>query len=176
MNILSYLTKLSKLNEEYHAEVSKVSVAFANDLGACFKSLCEKIPSIKKMGWSQYTPTFNDGEPCKFSANGITIAFSDAVDDDDLAYEDYDISEDGNILKLDMMPSEENLINNDGKYSTKRNQAIIKHLSLDHRTAIREFFDMWGMITEDLLERTFDEGLIIYSADGSYEHNDYDHD
>jgi hypothetical protein len=34
------------------------------------------IPGVKKLRWSQYTPYFNDGEPCEFSLNEPTVKLS----------------------------------------------------------------------------------------------------
>ena len=177
MSKLSTLTKLTELEEAYKAELAKVSNTIAEEIGLNFKSLCEKIPSIKKMGWSQFTPSFNDGDPCRFSANGVTIAFFEDIDNDDLAYEENEISEEGDIKRLYKMPSEEELINHDVcEYIKNKNEAILKHLSLEQRNTIREFFDMMMGLSEDLLEKAFDEGLVIYSADGSYEEESYEHD
>jgi hypothetical protein len=46
-------------------------------------------PTIVEFGWRQYTPYFNDGDPCKFSANGtwvrtVTDGNADSVDTCDL--------------------------------------------------------------------------------------------
>lgn len=46
-------------------------------------------PTIVEFGWRQYTPYFNDGDPCKFSANGVWVRTdadgdADSVDTSDL--------------------------------------------------------------------------------------------
>jgi hypothetical protein len=33
------------------------------------KSIFEEYPKVKSFGWNQYTPYFNDGDTCTFSAN-----------------------------------------------------------------------------------------------------------
>jgi hypothetical protein len=30
-------------------------------------------PNVKAIGWTQYTPYFNDGEPCVFSVNDLYV-------------------------------------------------------------------------------------------------------
>lgn len=40
-------------------------------------------PNIIEFGWSQYTPYFNDGDPCVFSANGIWVRTKADVTPDD---------------------------------------------------------------------------------------------
>lgn len=35
-------------------------------------------PSVTEFGWRQYTPYFNDGDPCVFSANGVWVRTTDS--------------------------------------------------------------------------------------------------
>lgn len=64
------------------------------------KDLFEKHPNLEEFSWSQYTPYFNDGEECTFSANTeyIKITMSanaasttDDEDDDDSDFDSYDV-------------------------------------------------------------------------------------
>ena len=49
-----------------------------------FKNLFEETPKLKSFAWSQYTPYFNDGETCTFSANVDYIYINGiCVDDSD---------------------------------------------------------------------------------------------
>jgi len=48
------------------------------------KSIFEEYPKVKSFGWSQYTPYFNDGDTCTFSANTDYIRINEEyVDDSD---------------------------------------------------------------------------------------------
>lgn len=38
-------------------------------LDAFKEQVFEKYPTVKNIGWPQYTPYFNDGDPCTFSAS-----------------------------------------------------------------------------------------------------------
>lgn len=40
-------------------------------------------PTITEFGWRQYTPYFNDGEPCTFSAHGTWVRTADDTDADE---------------------------------------------------------------------------------------------
>ncbi|MGP4084148.1 hypothetical protein [Streptomyces sp. KR55] len=56
-------------------------------------------PTIVEFGWRQYTPYFNDGEPCTFSVYGLWVRTEDdqdVVDDDD----DYELELDGTHRSL----------------------------------------------------------------------------
>lgn len=62
------MAKPQKPDEEFFATVQAL---LSNDLIADF-------------GWKQYTPFFNDGDPCHFSANGLWVrTVHDVKDDDD---------------------------------------------------------------------------------------------
>lgn len=45
------------------------------------------VPGVEAIIWDQYTPYFNDGEPCEFSVNDPRIVFEGADEDDE--YSDY---------------------------------------------------------------------------------------
>lgn len=58
-------------------------------------------PTIVEFGWSQYTPYFNDGDPCVFSANGLWVrTVADGApkthddDEDEDSYDDEEPDED----------------------------------------------------------------------------------
>lgn len=40
-------------------------------------------PSVIEFGWRQYTPYFNDGEPCTFSVYGLWVRTTDDEDGDE---------------------------------------------------------------------------------------------
>jgi hypothetical protein len=54
--------RMSAMKEEF-AEASKA--IFTEEV----KALFEKFPKLVSFSWTQYTPYFNDGEPCIFSAH-----------------------------------------------------------------------------------------------------------
>lgn len=60
------------------------------------------LPGVKAVRWNQYTPYFNDGEACVFSANDIRIQTED-TDEDAGDYEDgfeevYELQPDGEYV------------------------------------------------------------------------------
>jgi hypothetical protein len=67
--------KIDDLFEEYEAAQKKAQEAMQERLCDVFKAVFEQYPEIKKFGWSQYTPYFNDGEPCEFSVNSPMFEF-----------------------------------------------------------------------------------------------------
>ena len=73
---------VSTYNRELRALKESMSLRFQDSLKGVFKEVFERHPNITKLTWTQYTPYFNDGEPCVFSVNDMTV-FDDTVDEDD---------------------------------------------------------------------------------------------
>lgn len=48
-------------------------------------------PTIVEFGWRQYTPYFNDGEPCEFSVHGTWVRTDAEVDTEEEAFDEYDL-------------------------------------------------------------------------------------
>lgn len=40
------------------------------------KNLIDETPEVLAIRWSQYTPGFNDGDPCEFSVNDLEVKFN----------------------------------------------------------------------------------------------------
>ena len=58
----NYAEKLEKLKKKYAEECK-------NTLIPEFKKIFDKYPQVKFFAWTQYSPHFNDGDECIFSAN-----------------------------------------------------------------------------------------------------------
>lgn len=61
-NLKSKLQQLDSLRIEVQKDCDQVFDDYC-------KYLFDKFPRLKSFGWNQYTPYFNDGSPCVFSAN-----------------------------------------------------------------------------------------------------------
>lgn len=62
--VFKELKELVKVQEAAKKELQKKGEAMLKD---AFKTLFEKHPKILSFSWTQYTPGFNDGEPCEFN-------------------------------------------------------------------------------------------------------------
>jgi hypothetical protein len=62
------------------AAKAKVKEAGAAAVGALFKQFFAEYPSVTAIGWTQYTPHFNDGEPCEFSVHDFYATTKEGVD------------------------------------------------------------------------------------------------
>lgn len=53
-----------KLKNKYRATLRDIT---AEDVKGLFDEVFEKHPNFRAIGWKQYVPSFNDGEPCEFT-------------------------------------------------------------------------------------------------------------
>jgi hypothetical protein len=69
--------EIKKLKEEMVEASNKIFTELT-------KTIFEEHPKVKSFGWHQYTPYFNDGDTCTFSANTDYIYINgDSADDAD---------------------------------------------------------------------------------------------
>ena len=76
---------LSEIKEK-QAEIKKMQNELqkksAEIFLSSFKKLFEENPTLKSFSWSQYTPYFNDGDTCYFSANTDYLWINGENEDD----------------------------------------------------------------------------------------------
>lgn len=72
--------------KEKKKEIAKLKAEAQQMSSDAFDSFCkeifEKHPKVESFGWSQYTPYFNDGDTCTFSANTDCISINGEYVDD----------------------------------------------------------------------------------------------
>ena len=81
-----FATKLNEITEQYRNMVETEGKAVFNQ---AFTEVFEKHPARQEIAWNQYTPYFNDGDPCEFGVydfqfkiDGISPDYGDEYDDD----------------------------------------------------------------------------------------------
>lgn len=85
-------TEMKAMEERKNAYMASQKDALTGAL----RAFLEKHDKVKAIVWTQYTPYFNDGEPCEFSVNDPEVIFkrgvlADGADgEDDDGGEDYD--------------------------------------------------------------------------------------
>jgi len=77
--------KLAALDEK-NKEIAKLKKSLLEESGKFFdefrKDIFKSYPEITSFSWTQYTPYFNDGDSCTFSANTDYITVNgDSIDD-----------------------------------------------------------------------------------------------
>lgn len=76
------LDKKVELEAQIKAEAKEVFAASSKEI---FEKHGDKVGLFK---WAQYTPWFNDGEPCEFSKHDVWIFNPKDAQDEDLRYEE----------------------------------------------------------------------------------------
>jgi ribosome-associated translation inhibitor RaiA len=75
----------SKLNA-IQKEIAKLEKQAAKEseklISKGFKEIFKKYPDLKSFSWTQYTPYFNDGDECIFSANTESIYINNEEEED----------------------------------------------------------------------------------------------
>lgn len=86
------IKELETLGEDFERRKRAFTSEAQALLGKAFAEYFEKYgDKVAALYWDQYTPYFNDGEPCEFSVHELEIAMArDGVDPDD---EDFDPEE-----------------------------------------------------------------------------------
>lgn len=78
-------TTINRFNEliaDYEAKIKVIKAAANDAFKKEFKGISEEIftayPDVKALGWTQYTPYFNDGDACVFGYGEMHVCFGDS--------------------------------------------------------------------------------------------------
>lgn len=161
--------------DEYKKKVQELSKArdemtkqLAGEFTSLFKEFFEKNPDIKSFGWTQYTPYFNDGDTCTFSANTYDLYLNEERSDE-IGYKEV-------VTRVGNHDFPENT-----KYHPQTGKMLWRTsyeetpLRKDVNRVCKEITSILETIPEDLLESLFGEGLITIYPD-RYEVSNYDHE
>lgn len=69
MNKEALLKDIATKKEEIAAIKAELSKEVQANFHSLAKEIFEEYPEVKDFGWTQYTPYFNDGDPCTFWCN-----------------------------------------------------------------------------------------------------------
>lgn len=83
VNLNEQLIALRAERDTLTARIKDAATSLFTDAS---KDLFEKHPKLNSFSWTQYTPYFNDGEPCEFSVykDYITVTDTDGNVDDEI--------------------------------------------------------------------------------------------
>lgn len=154
------LEELKAMKEEF-AELKKAHLEKSK---AMFTNICSKLfekhPKLESFGWRQYTPYFNDGEECTFSAhtdepdindiNGYDVNFGDEM------INDYSVERDPVTKQCPRIKNPD--------YDTELNSA--------HKD-VKEFLDN---IDDSVLRDLFGDHVQVKVTKSGTEVEDYEHD
>jgi len=70
--------RLDKI-DKIRSDLQKAEKTASKDIMDILKKMMVDNPLIAGVMWQQYTPSFNDGEPCVFTTNGPFIKFDEKI-------------------------------------------------------------------------------------------------
>jgi len=139
--------ELKALKEAYDTKLAEEGEDAIKEL---FKEFFDKYPRAESIAWRQYTPYFNDGDPCYFSVHEMTLEMnedeeeSDEDEDEDEDEDDYD---DEGYDSYSLRHSDDPALKQMGEdfmYLEDIPDDVMEHVFGDHVkvTATREGFDV----------------------------------
>lgn len=159
MALKTHIKRIAAAKAEYDAELAKVGKKAGKELA---KLLGPLIPPGFVLEWTQYTPSFNDGDPCTFRVGYPMLKRQDAEEveeDDDLEDGEY-LPEDDDGEVTDIVEGDEEVEeveDDDGeetdddsefdemelddavkKYGKKNKRVSFKHQEFNYKTGKRE--------------------------------------
>lgn len=154
------LEKLVEVKEKYQKQMEKEG---KKAVVAGAKALFAECPNLQAVRWTQYTPHFNDGEPCEFDVHEPSFGFATEEEAKKLAeYVDHDGDEEDEEEEGESSPG---LFWADSWCIKGRGTAPMKEFSKA----------ICGL--EDALEAAFGDGVeIVLHRDGSVDVQEYEHD
>jgi len=85
MGLKEVAEKFAAAKQELAAEAAKAGKESVVEL---FKSLFEAFEQVSCVRWRQYTPSFNDGEPCTFRISGPEVFIGDPDEENEVSWAD----------------------------------------------------------------------------------------
>jgi len=73
---------LKAANEKIASARKDLAAVAANELKAGFAEVLAKYPDILEIRWTQYTPSFNDGDPCEFGVHDYYVKLASLCTDE----------------------------------------------------------------------------------------------
>lgn len=183
----SLKNKISKSQKE----IEKLKNQLFKDSEKLFKTSCKKIfennPDFNSFSWTQYTPYWNDGDSCEFSAHTDYVYIDDEEEESDTHNAEVNIKElkqkEKTIKKL---TSEIEKLKKQGKkdddWEIKQNNSrieVLNELNLEEAEKryafLKDIDDLFKNIDDETLERMFgDHAKVVVTKNGinveSYEH------
>jgi len=138
--------ELTALKEAYDTKLEEEGEDAVKEL---FKELFDKHPQLQSVTWRQYTPYFNDGDPCYFRVGEFETDF-----DGEEADEDEDEEVDETTGPLDIVTEE-----------------VIDYDAINEAVG-----ELEGLLPEDVLEYVFGDHVTITATREGFEVSEYEHD
>ncbi len=157
--------ELLKRKEEYKDLIKKEG---KKALKEKFKEFFTKFPEIKAINWSQYIPSFNDGDACSFTFSGLHFVFKETKESKKINQ-----AEDSEELEEDSEDEDSNepegLSTWDYKYESEQGNL---EMNKDLYDAMKELESLLSS-HEDLLEDLFEVHVKVMATRKGFSTEEY---
>lgn len=137
------------------AQKQEVLQELQKDFPLIFKPLFDKSEKIQSVGWTQYTPYFNDGDECTFSANTDDLIIN--------AEAEYKMNSKDDFFNKEIW----------GSGGTKINPNYVE----SEGKIIEEFQSILSEIPEEFYKELFGDHItVIIERSGNIKTVEYEHD
>jgi hypothetical protein len=73
-----------ELNRKIERQLQEARTKISNVVKSVFVDFLDKFPAVYGLGWTQYTPSWNDGEACEFEVHELNLYLTEeAYNNDD---------------------------------------------------------------------------------------------
>lgn len=160
---------LKNLVEQQTAIRKKFMQEAQTAFNTALKDFFDANPDVKTIRWTQYTPFFNDGEPCEFGVNDVHFSNADAS----LLSDWGELESDDDTLWSVINPSW--IMKSDSDYY-KSEQALLSKAKIDIES-IEALTDVIGSREfEDVLLNMFGDHVRVTITRAGIDVEQYDHD
>jgi len=154
--------RLSRI-ESLRKELSSLEKTSAKDIMDMLKETMVQHPLLAGIRWQQYTPGFNDGEPCTFGVHGPYFKFHESLGEDKAGYNDDGWVDDYEINK---------------EFFEKKKDILNFETIAELKNTVEAVQVVYGKLSnmETALEAMFGDGYEITVTATGVEAESYDHD
>jgi hypothetical protein len=148
----------SELNKEIERQLAEARTKIEGVVQSVFADFLQKFPKVYGVGWTQSTPSWNDGESCEFSVHELNLYLTEE------AYEDGDSDQD--LFQYRSKPSDDELERVEAVGGEEEFKKILAHFK-----SVETFFHA---IDEDDMQLVFGDGSKVLSTKDGIEVEDYE--
>jgi len=156
---MNYTEMLDEMNAEMKALRDTYKEKSQGLMKKVFAEFFEKNPEVHAVGWRQYTPYFNDGDPCVFRCNAAYAWATNTKDTGNVNYGEYE-------------GDEENVWVSDADYGDFNEELIPDHVE----KALDELRRFLGKVSDDVYLSMFEDHVKVTATRDGFDVEEYDHD
>lgn len=157
------MKQITELLDQLNAELAELKANYQTRgqqiFKLAFKEFFDANPEVNVVGWRQYTPYFNDGEPCEFNCYASYAFVSNAKDYGQIEYGEYN-------------GEDESVWISDGDYGDL-NEELIPQSVLDNADALRSLL---AKIDDSVFLDMFGDHVQVFATREGFDVQEYSHD